>query len=203
MKYEIIKGSEKDFDGYNDDIITIYRVNGIGHFHYSVQPASKLSGCSLGHLVDIIAERRPITEPVWDGEGLPPVGVEVDIVDINECLRYGQNESGEVIAHVENTAVVRMSYGLGCFEAEFLRLARSPEDVARDEAINDMLIIEGEMHDYYQPHELISNIYEEIAAGKIRGITKTPTVSELMRVTEKATREDCEAIVKMMERSND
>ena len=44
----------------------------------------------------------------------------------------------------------------------------------------------------------VSNIYRAIVAGKVPGITKIPTVSELMRVTENATREDCEAIVKML-----
>ena len=43
---------------------------------------------------------------------------------------YGAGEDGEVIAHIENTAVIRMSYGLGCFTAKHLR---TPEQIATEE----------------------------------------------------------------------
>jgi hypothetical protein len=177
MKYEIIKGSEKDFEQAPEWATQILRDNNdskksfVGELGGVTLVAEKMNPHSWwkyndGYVGTIIAERRPITEPVWSGEGLPPVGVEVDIVDIHERLRYGQNESGEVVAHVENTAVVRMSYGLGCFEAEFLRPIRSPEDVARDEAIDAM------MKNSCVIKEITCGLlYDAIAAGKIPGIT--------------------------------
>lgn len=51
---------------------------------------------------------------------LPPVGIEVETCNYEQLL-YGAGESGEVLAHVENTAVIRMSYGLGCFCEDSLR----------------------------------------------------------------------------------
>lgn len=104
-------------------------------------------------------------KPAWDGEGLPPVGMRCEIVDPDGVLMYGQGESGEVISHVENTAVIRMSYGLGCFEARFLRPLRTEAKRKRDaaiEAINVLWNINSKMH--------CESIYDAIAAGKIPGV---------------------------------
>lgn len=109
--------------------------------------------------------------PAWNGEGLPPVGMHCEIVDHDGVLMYGQGESGEVISHVENTAVIRMSYGLGCFEARFLRPLRSEAERKRDEA--------AEAIDLYMPEFITDTpnefyhakkIYDAIAAGKIPGV---------------------------------
>ncbi|HGJ9204468.1 TPA: hypothetical protein ACLESY_002040 [Pseudomonas aeruginosa] len=62
-------------------------------------------------------------------KGLPPVGVRVSVFDDGDLV-YGHGESGEVIAHVEDCAVIRMSYGLGCFTAKNLR---TPEQIAAEE----------------------------------------------------------------------
>ncbi|HHQ4611918.1 TPA: hypothetical protein ACSP2F_000004 [Aeromonas veronii] len=70
----------------------------------------------------------------WFERGeLPPVGEFVDVD--GEDLVYGNGELNcEVIAHVEDTAVIRMSYGLGCFQKHVL----SPSRTERDKAIDDM-----------------------------------------------------------------
>ncbi|EPQ7005998.1 hypothetical protein ACUVZE_002635 [Pseudomonas aeruginosa] len=90
---------------------------------------------------DVSAEREATFEArpqkPWDGKGLPPVGVRVSIFDDGDLV-YGHGESGEVIAHVEDCAVIRMSYGLGCFTAKNLR---TPEQIAaeeREKAIEEM-----------------------------------------------------------------
>lgn len=105
--------------------------------------------------------------PVWNGEGLPPVGCFCEITDPDGMLVYGQGESGEVIAHVENTAVIRMSYGLGCFEAGFLRPLRSEAERKRDAAIEIMTQI---MCSPSQASATAKKIYDAIAAGKIHGM---------------------------------
>jgi hypothetical protein len=79
MKYEYLKGSEKDFEGRDFGFITKYRVKGHLTEHYSRKPANKLLFCSLGHAIDIIAERRPIT----------------DEPELNECI--GQQSQDEFI----------------------------------------------------------------------------------------------------------
>ncbi len=74
-------------------------------------------------------------------KGLPPVGVRVSVFDDGDLV-YGHGESGEVIAHVEDCAVIRMSYGLGCFTAKNLR---TPEQIAaeeREKAIEEMCFAE-------------------------------------------------------------
>lgn len=70
----------------------------------------------------------------WFVQGeLPPVGEFVDVE--GEDLVYGDGELNcEVLAHVEDTAVIRMSYGLGCFQKHVL----SPSRTERDKAIEDM-----------------------------------------------------------------
>lgn len=60
---------------------------------------------------------------------LPPIGTHVVVHD-DGSLVYGQGESGEVLAHVEGCAVIRMSYGLGCF---LPRCLRTPEQIAAEE----------------------------------------------------------------------
>ncbi|HCI0210614.1 TPA: hypothetical protein NN553_004478 [Pseudomonas aeruginosa] len=83
----------------------------------------------------------PIPLETWDGQGLPPVGVRVSVFDDGDLV-YGHGESGEVIAHVEDCAVIRMSYGLGCFTAKNLR---TPEQIAaeeREKAIEEMCFAE-------------------------------------------------------------
>ena len=78
---------------------------------------------------------RQDAAPAWSGEGLPPIGCFCEVEDLDGMLVYGQGESGEVIFHVENTAVIRMSYGLGCFEARFLRPLRTEAEHAIDEMV--------------------------------------------------------------------
>ncbi|HEJ1634678.1 TPA: hypothetical protein SL675_003894 [Pseudomonas aeruginosa] len=77
----------------------------------------------------------------YPAKGLPPVGVRVSVFDDGDLV-YGHGESGEVIAHVEDCAVIRMSYGLGCFTAKNLR---TPEQIAaeeREKAIEEMCFAE-------------------------------------------------------------
>lgn len=107
-------------------------------------------------------------KPAWNGECLPPVGMHCEIVDPDGVLMYGQGESGEVIAHVENTAVIRMSYGLGCFEARFLRPLQGEADKKRDSAVEAMQKEADEGDNWiYSEYEII---YDAIAAGKIPGV---------------------------------
>lgn len=170
MKYEITKGSEKDFEGYNDDIITIYRINGIGHFHYSVQPASKLSGCSLGHLVDIIAERRLVTE--WDGTGLPPVGVECEFDWSGEGFNVGIVRYISKQTVIIECAQVENSYGI---EDLTFRPIRSPDEVARDEVIANICFEIG-----VRPNNIVvQQTYDAIAAGKIKGVVLDSSTADL------------------------
>ena len=106
---------------------------------------------------------------VWDGKGLPPVGMHCKIVNPDGALMYGQGESGEVVAHVEDTAVIRMSYGLGCFEARCLRPSRSEADKKRDAAVAAMRNFATNYNNSTVIHA-INQVYDAIAAGKVPGV---------------------------------
>lgn len=191
MKYEIIKGSEKDFEGAPEG--TLYVLHCTGSNYHSVDMMRTLCGldlCDSDHQY-IIAERRPITEPAWNGEGVPCVGQKV------------MTKSGEGIIDYVGSGVIVYSnndgqWSIRCDSLDYsLSAIRSPEDMARDEFVKALVDFDNHRQTF-GVDKLYGEIYDAIAAGKIPGITKTPTVSELMRVTENATREDCEAIVKML-----
>lgn len=80
---------------------------------------------------------RPAEITKWTGEGMPSLGVHVFVHD-DGSLVYGHGESGEVIAHVEGCAVIRMSYGLGCFLPRCLRTAEQIAAEARQEGIEEL-----------------------------------------------------------------
>lgn len=200
MKYEIIKGSEKDFEGAPDwATVKLAHATGGTVFAESLSAGSKRTGFYseepfiITQTIEysVIAERRPITEPVWDGEGVPCVGQKV------------MTKSGEGIIDYVGSGVIVYSnndgqWSVRCDSLDYsLSAIRSPEDVARSNAIGEMELAYEELTG--NPAREAEEYYDLIAAGRILGITKTPTVSELMRVTENATREDCEAIVNMME----
>lgn len=176
MNWKYIKGSEKDFVGAPESalMLTIDShkrkhftecIPTPGENYYGVHGGSGVWGDGIRNMTfEIIAQREPVAEWV---DGLPPVGCEVEIEDKDGLLIYGHDESGEVIAHVENTAVVRMSYGLGCFESRFLRPLRTEADKKRDEAIDALQewIPDGGWH-----FNDVCKLYGAIAAGKIPGV---------------------------------
>lgn len=83
------------------------------------------------------AIERRVTGGQWDGEGLPPVGVDCEYFDGGEWMRC------EVVAHRNNAAVVLSD----CYEPAFvsqqeLRPFRTPDQVAaeeREKAIAEMV----------------------------------------------------------------
>lgn len=104
----------------------------------------------------------PRPKPQWNGEGLPPVGCMVRVID-SVIVRYGANEEGPVVAHVEDCAVVRMSYGLGCFTPAVLQPIRTPEQIAADErdaACEEMLKIARSRRKDPDAFEIIGALYD-------------------------------------------
>lgn len=164
MKYEITKGSEKDFDGAPEwatmkchctigDPSEIKNENVA--FSDGVVRGSRwvdaFGGGEEGviHREEqwhIIAERRPITEPAWSGEGLPPVGTKCEVQTSSnspwfECEIVYSGESGAAFTSTKSNSI-------GCVDdscTDFFRPIRSPEDVARDDFIKKLSgnVIEG------------------------------------------------------------
>lgn len=177
MKYEIIKGSEKDFDGA-PEWATLKTFTGGCYFfvEHEIIGARVLdiarndefkSECDpVG--VEIIAERRPITEPVWDGEGLmPSVGMKCLA---KQCSQINADEF--LVVAIQDGAVFGFwtatgaATGLDVNRWIFLPTP-SPEDVARDEA--KAAIAELCRSSASNGHSA-DLIYDAIAAGKIPGV---------------------------------
>lgn len=85
------------------------------------------------------AQRPIFTRVMADANELPPIGSFVDVVGKNGVeLFYGEGEVNcEVLAHVENTAVIKMGYGLGCFSSDALKASDTRTDI--EKAIDDAL----------------------------------------------------------------
>ena len=98
MKYEITKGSEKDFEGGLSGCTHVYDA-GAGRIW-----------CSGEHSVlgsfRLIAERRPITKPVWDGEDLPPIGLLVEYKLANRNYRSDFSK-GTVLFYGEQNWLIK------------------------------------------------------------------------------------------------
>lgn len=99
--------------------------------------------------VSVLSESKSKDENViadnswYDIYDLPPIGTFVDVVGE---VRYGAGESNcEVVAHVENCAVIRMSWGLGCFESHAL----SPSKSEREKFIEAVLGVSCMFTDYH------------------------------------------------------
>lgn len=92
MKFEMVSGDESLFDGAPEWALFVYSYDGERYWEEHKNPTlgGKYQCVDLNdvciydffihaeHEQTIIAERRPITEPEWNGEGLPPVGVECE-----------------------------------------------------------------------------------------------------------------------------
>lgn len=173
MKYEYLKGSEKDFEGAPEWAELIYMGNvrcfvgrdgkwmNDGSAHAFSDFAIHIGNLGLKR----IAERQPITEPSWDGVGLPPVGCEVEFK-----AEDGGWGAGTVLFVGEKRIFWRchednMEYNCEISPPEF-RQIHSEADKKRDEAINAMRECLGHASGLIE----VSNIYTAIAAGKIPGV---------------------------------
>lgn len=174
MKYEITKGSEKDFEGapswamvrfkaaYGDDVFAERFERGVKW----CRDGSTFIGLNLvlSNAV-LIAERRPITEPVWDGEGLPPAGVECEGLFPRHPGNSFEWQDCLVLYVFEHECAVKSKGVSTLHYCDQFRPIRSPEDVARSNAI-------GEMERAYEeltgnPAREAEEYYDLIAAGKI------------------------------------
>lgn len=142
MKYEYLKGSEKDFEGAPDEAIYLLELFSTKSFVSSKMVMLESMDCKVTP-DDIanycIAQRRPITEQAWSGEGVPCVGQKV------------MTKSGEGIIDYVGSGVIVYSnndgqWSVRCDSLDYsLSAIRSPEDVARDEFIKELsgIVIEG------------------------------------------------------------
>lgn len=197
MKYEYLKGSEKDFEGAPDWATHVVNEGnydafseGFDYMSRATWTTSKGNEFNIGNptLFSVIAERRPITEPVWSGEGLPPVGVECEYeLYSGEWIKCRIEFVGRELMIV---SAVGGEFSCG-FHAKF-RPIRSPEDVARDEAIEAMRDVG------YTLPAAIRFTKEEMGALYDAGYRKAPdaSVDDMWRAFEKSS--DMEDVHKLI-----
>lgn len=213
MKYEITKGSENDFEGAPEWATEcVWNDKGSESFCYWLNPKTKTIFNPNWHIKPdcwneeygwrnyIKAERRPITEPVWDAEGLPPVGVRC------EFIRAIHWYVVEILYISGYHVVVKGEDGAEqCYQTSAcqFRPIRSPEDVARSNAIGEMERAYEELTD--NPAREAEEYYDLIAAGKIKGVVLESkeadlkiniTTEEMWREFEKKS--DMEDVRKLM-----
>lgn len=100
---------------------------------------------------DMKVSDKPIfTQAMADAGELPSVGSLVDVVGKNGSeLAYGEGEKNcEVLAHIEDTAVIRMSFGLGCFSSNVLKASDTRTD--REKAIDTAITVAHQDGQDYQ-----------------------------------------------------
>lgn len=189
MKYEITKGSAKDFEDAPESATVRIIESGFEDrfpiFADKFENCSTRTHCATGvygsFIADvsnwsIIAERRPITEPAvnqqltteWDGEYPIPAGVNVEVHFDGDDSRVWTEFRVE---YMRGDVVVLYDYRSYCVESWpnarlSFRPIRSPDEVARDEAIKAMREALGHAAGLIE----VSNIYRAIAAGKIPGV---------------------------------
>ena len=138
----------------NENVVMDGYSKGCAMYLSSVKKISKLKPAKQA-LADAIHQNGGWVEGGdWHKNGeLPPVGAFVDVV--GDSLICGQGESNcEVIAHVENTAVIRMSYGLGCFESGAIIPARTDREKAIDEMVE---VLKSAIQDTKTVHKICAS----------------------------------------------
>jgi len=142
------------------------------NYNWSLEKYTKIKG------FHVIAKPTKPAAPEWDGAGLPPVGCECEVIE-SDGLMYGQGELGEVIAHVENTAVIRMSYGLGCFEARHLRPIRSQAERERDTAIDHAF---SKLTEFREARQVLGDLYDAGLLPKVSEHDREEIISDATKV---------------------
>lgn len=160
MKWEITKGSEKDFEGAPEWATLLTYTGGVSFFveehrasarllHIDTRVESKIEPNPMPNQFDdikIIAERRPITEPVvttkWNGEFPIAAGINVEVHFSGDYSRLWTEFRVE---YMRGDVVVLYDYrsdSVVSYSNEYLsfRPIRSADDVARDEAALDLFL---------------------------------------------------------------
>lgn len=150
-----------------------------------------------------------IKQSEWNGEGLPPVGCECELINF-----FGEDFPEFVGESREKVRIIGNGYTNGCpvafYEADggrgkilayavapCFRPIRTKADYKREDATASMLKACTNYNKTDVIHA-VKEIYDAIIAHKITGVTTVPNVGEIMRATESCSREDAQKIVDLL-----
>lgn len=189
MKYEYLKGSENDFEGAPEWCTHVSKSHSNGGWIAWEQAGESKKGNMYqwndgespvntyeheGVVLNIIAERRPITEPEWDGVGLPPVGCECEAM-ISNPTAVGRAWRKVKVVHVgtpglkSEALVFDVETARPSWADEF-RPIRTDADKKRDSSTSALSNYLDDIDDTDSPMGIADAIYDAIASGKIPGV---------------------------------
>lgn len=178
MKYEYLKGGDKDFNGapdwaelvYMGDVRCFVGRNGRWKNEGSTLSFNEFAAqLPIGKMPKLIAERQPISESSWDGLGLPPVGCECEYMEssLKEWNACVIDYVGSSFVVYRDCCGVELT-GIIC-NMQF-RPRRSEADNKRDAAIR---AIDDWLPEYTTDNPSLYHataMYDAIAAGSIPGV---------------------------------
>lgn len=141
--------------------------------------------------------------PAWNGEGLPPVGCEFEYGahrSVAKCIAVSyhhvfaskgdpddeNSDYEEFLIDIQHSSFYPVSFGAD----------RKRIEIAQQ--LCDSFGNGIKVDDKKGFGKTWLNLYDAIAAHQIDGITTVPTASQIVRCTEKCSREDAERIVAML-----
>jgi len=131
-------------------------------------------------------------QPAWNGNGLPPVGCECEVKRAIDWMRCK-------ILFISEAHVVLLGEEECCWQTQACQFRPILTEADRKrKSVTEAMI--GACTNYNKTDVIhaVGQIYDAIKAGKIKGLTTVPTVSQIVHCTEKCTREDAERIVTML-----
>lgn len=108
-------------------------------------------------------------QPVWDGEGLPPVGSLVELMDDSHSQTWGDvtiKFYGDSFAVWDDHGEERSN---SLCHVKVRTIRTEEDDIKREEAIN-AISLAYDTQDRFGNYRAATGVYEEIAAGKIPGV---------------------------------
>lgn len=177
MRYKYLKGSEKDFDGAPDwaEIKTRIEMGefwlggrGLGYECQMLGSDAAFEVTMTPDNEEVIAERRPITEPEWDGVGLPPAGCECEFISDKSWWRVN------VICYDGDKVVFKPSgdeyYAAAPVDKCKFRQLRTDADKKREEICTAIYGALTKAEREHNRSDEADAVYDAIASGKIPGV---------------------------------
>ncbi|EOL8933180.1 hypothetical protein ACM91U_003173 [Cronobacter sakazakii] len=138
------------------------RSHGTAGNNYGVLPVAIDRATSIVTREQYEAALAAAQQPVWDGEGLPPVGCECEFFDCEKWFKVTMMYGGsQLVVLYDHDNQIERSFSTSRIDGKF-RPIRSEADRKRDEAIAALKKLKPQL-----VGELAGYLYDEIAAGKI------------------------------------
>lgn len=180
--YEIRMGTvsftENGAPGFNGEQLSIHTINGAERSAFwllntrfkSEKPDDYATAIvTREQYEDAIAAHQSLQQPVWNGEGLPPVGLRVELMDDSQSQTWGE----VTIKYYGDSFAVWDDNGEECSNSLChvkVRPILTEAERKREETVE---IMRSHVTNYNKTDVVhaIEELYDAIAAGKIKGVS--------------------------------